>query len=207
MGTRTAPEPPSSTWWTSRVRRGHNAATGHHNKQQVIGSHALYRHYIHSRVHMPLAGSERSDVSGTRGTQLKEGAAINKSLSELGNVIAALTEPTRRHVPYRNSQLTRLLQDSLGGNSLCTMVACVTPVASCYQETLSTLRFAERVKKIVNVARENISPAALRMERLLAENAALRARVAELEAAAAGTGSVVVGSGHPAVSGACCVVS
>lgn len=103
-----------------------------------------------------LAGSERVDSSAT-GKQQKEGAHINKSLSALGNVINALAESGKgkRHIPYRDSKLTRLLQDSLGGNFLTTMIATVSPGSSNYGQTLSTLMYAERAKTIVNSATKN----------------------------------------------------
>jgi hypothetical protein len=97
-----------------------------------------------------LAGSERADAAQTTGVRLKEGAKINLSLLMLGNVINALTIPGRTHVPYRDSKLTRLLQDSLGANAYCMMILCVSPASINYDETLSSLRFAERVKKVKN---------------------------------------------------------
>jgi hypothetical protein len=86
---------------------------------------------------------------------LKEGAAINKSLSALGNVINALAEGKRSHVPYRDSKLTRLLQESLGGNSLTVMIATVSPSVFNMEETLSTLQYANRAKNIKNESRVN----------------------------------------------------
>jgi kinesin family protein 1 len=98
-----------------------------------------------------LAGSERSTVSGTSGLRLKEGSEINRSLSTLGRVISALADNKRNVVvPYRDSTLTWLLKDSLGGNSMTTMVANISPVVNSYEQTLSTLRFADSVKKIQN---------------------------------------------------------
>jgi hypothetical protein len=87
-----------------------------------------------SKIHLvDLAGSERADSTGAKGQRLKEGSAINQSLSSLGNVISALTanssEQTRRHVPYRDSKLTYLLSDSIGGNALTLMLTCCTPTA------------------------------------------------------------------------------
>ena len=154
------------------------AATTEHG-----GGDALTRE---SKLHLiDLAGSERADSTGATGERLKEGARINLSLTALGNVISALTTPGRAHVPYRDSKLTRLLQDSLGGNSYTAMVCCVSPAASNYDETLASLRFAARAKLVKNVARVNVDAAAARIAALLDENKLLRARVAELEAAAA----------------------
>lgn len=130
-----------------------------------------------------LAGSERVASTGAVGARLKEGAAINKSLSALGGVIAALTEAGRAHVPYRDSKLTRLLQDSLGGNSVTAMLACISPSPSSFDETLSTLRFAERVKRVRNVARVNVNDTAALVATLEAALAHSRARERLLEIA------------------------
>ncbi|CAM6042219.1 unnamed protein product [Sphagnum compactum] len=102
-----------------------------------------------------LAGSERQKLSGAEGDRLKEAANINKSLSTLGLVIMILIDVAngkQRHVPYRDSKLTFLLQDSLGGNSKTTMIANISPSSCCALETLSTLKFAQRAKKIKNNA-------------------------------------------------------
>lgn len=105
-----------------------------------------------------LAGSERQSKSGTTGERFKEATKINLSLSVLGNVISALVDSKTKHVPYRDSKLTRLLQDSLGGNSKTLMVACISPGANNYEETLSTLRYAKRAKNIQNKPRINADP-------------------------------------------------
>ncbi|CAG6017581.1 unnamed protein product [Menidia menidia] len=113
-----------------------------------------------SKIHLvDLAGSERADATHTTGTRLKEGANINKSLVTLGSVISALADPSmgrksakrkKIFIPYRDSVLTWLLKDSLGGNSITTMVATISPADVNYGETLSTLRYASRAKNIVN---------------------------------------------------------
>ncbi|XP_056270576.1 kinesin-like protein KIF1A isoform X6 [Pseudoliparis swirei] len=107
-----------------------------------------------------LAGSERADSTGATGTRLKEGANINKSLTTLGKVISALAEvdsglnknkkkkKVENHIPYRDSVLTWLLRENLGGNSRTTMVAALSPADINYEETLSTLRYADRAKQI-----------------------------------------------------------
>jgi hypothetical protein len=139
-----------------------------------------------SKLHLiDLAGSERADSTGAAGERLKEGAQINKSLSALGNVITALTTSGRSHVPYRDSKLTRLLQDSLGGNCVTVMLCCVSPAASSYDETLASLRFAQRAKLVKNVARINVDPAAARMAALEGQLRSLQARSTLLEAALA----------------------
>jgi hypothetical protein len=104
-----------------------------------------------------LAGSERAEKTGATGARLMEGAAINKSLTTLGNVINALasTDGKKRHVPYRDSKLTRLLQESLGGNSMTLMIAAVSPASDNFDESLSTLRYADRAKQIKNTAKRN----------------------------------------------------
>ena len=88
-----------------------------------------------------LAGSERQSKTGATGDRLKEATKINLSLSALGNVISALVDGKSKHIPYRDSKLTRLLQDSLGGNTKTLMVACLSPADNNYDETLSTLRY------------------------------------------------------------------
>ncbi|ODV79240.1 kinesin-domain-containing protein [Suhomyces tanzawaensis NRRL Y-17324] len=96
-----------------------------------------------------LAGSERAAATKNRGIRLNEGANINKSLLALGNCINALCDPRRRnHVPYRDSKLTRLLKFSLGGNCKTVMIVCVSPSSLHYDETLNTLKYADRAKEI-----------------------------------------------------------
>lgn len=103
-----------------------------------------------------LAGSERVRYSGATGRSLDESKKINQSLSALGNVIAALTDPRgRQHIPYRDSKLTRLLEDSLGGNCRTTMIAMISPALEAFAESLSTLKFANRAKSIKNEAHIN----------------------------------------------------
>ncbi|KAI9014813.1 hypothetical protein BC832DRAFT_546541 [Gaertneriomyces semiglobifer] len=151
-----------------------------------------------------LAGSERADATGATGVRLKEGANINKSLTTLGKVISALagapTSDGRRSsegshkrlarlkatkavssapafVPYRDSVLTWLLKDCLGGNSKTVMIAAISPADINYEETLSTLRYAERAKRIVNKAIVNEDANAKLMRDLQSEVAALRAKL------------------------------
>ncbi|CAK9208177.1 unnamed protein product [Sphagnum troendelagicum] len=103
-----------------------------------------------------LAGSERQKQTGAAGDRLKEAGNINKSLSQLGNVINILAEVAQsgkqRHIPYRDSRLTFLLQESLGGNAKLAMICAVSPASSCKSETLGTLRFAQRAKAMQNKA-------------------------------------------------------
>ncbi|KAM6969072.1 kinesin-like protein KIF3B [Tautogolabrus adspersus] len=105
-----------------------------------------------------LAGSERQSKTGAKGKRLKEAAKINLSLSALGNVISALVDGKSTHVPYRDSKLTRLLQDSLGGNAKTVMIATVGPSHKNFGESLATLRYASRAKNIKNKPRINEDP-------------------------------------------------
>jgi kinesin family protein 15 len=111
---------------------------------------------LRSRLHLvDLAGSERQKTTGAAGDRLKEASGINKSLSTLGLVIMSLVDQQQgrqRHIPYRDSKLTTLLRDSLGGNAKTVMVACISPAAINSAETLSTLRFADGAKRIKNKA-------------------------------------------------------
>ncbi|KAL2651860.1 hypothetical protein R1flu_019988 [Riccia fluitans] len=120
-----------------------------------------------------LAGSERQKQTGAAGERLKEAGNINKSLSQLGNVINILAEVAQtgkqRHIPYRDSRLTFLLQESLGGNAKLAMICAISPASSCRSETLSTLRFAQRAKAVQNKAvvnEENASDVNLLREQI-----------------------------------------
>ncbi|CAJ1942867.1 unnamed protein product [Sphenostylis stenocarpa] len=111
--------------------------------------------YLSAKLHLvDLAGSERAKRTGSDGLRLKEGIHINKGLLALGNVISALGDEKKRkegvHVPYRDSKLTRLLQDSLGGNSKTVMIACISPADVNAEETLNTLKYANRARNIQN---------------------------------------------------------
>ncbi|KHN24042.1 Kinesin-like protein KIF15 [Glycine soja] len=110
-----------------------------------------------SRINLvDLAGSERQKSTGAAGERLKEAGNINRSLSQLGNLINILAEVSQtgkqRHIPYRDSRLTFLLQESLGGNAKLAMICAISPAQSCRSETFSTLRFAQRAKAIKNKA-------------------------------------------------------
>ncbi|KAJ8257334.1 hypothetical protein GJAV_G00184480 [Gymnothorax javanicus] len=105
-----------------------------------------------------LAGSERQTKTGAQGDRLKEATKINLSLSALGNVISALVDGKSTHIPYRDSKLTRLLQDSLGGNARTVMVANIGPASYNVEETLTTLRYSNRAKNIKNKPRINEDP-------------------------------------------------
>lgn len=130
-----------------------------------------------------LAGSERATSTGATGARLKEGAEINRSLSTLGRVIAALADLSSGKkknaslVPYRDSVLTWLLKDSLGGNSMTAMIAAISPADINFDETLSTLRYADSAKRIKNHAVVNEDPNARMIRELKEELAQLRAKL------------------------------
>ncbi|KAI4904498.1 hypothetical protein NFI96_025300 [Prochilodus magdalenae] len=124
-----------------------------------------------------LAGSERQTKTGVKGERLKEAAKINLSLSALGNVISALADGRSSHIPYRDSKLTRLLRDSLGGNAKTIMVATLGPASCCYEETLTTLRYASRAKNIKNVPRVNEDPKDALLREFQQEIARLKAQL------------------------------
>ncbi|XP_053879233.1 kinesin-like protein KIF16B isoform X1 [Malaclemys terrapin pileata] len=144
-----------------------------------------------SKIHLvDLAGSERADATGATGVRLKEGGNINKSLVTLGNVISALadlsqdaTNPLAKKkqvfVPYRDSVLTWLLKDSLGGNSKTIMIATISPADVNYGETLSTLRYANRAKNIINKPTINEDPNVKLIRELRAEIARLKTLLAQ----------------------------
>jgi len=110
-----------------------------------------------------LAGSEKVSKTGASGQTLEEAKKINSSLSALGNVINALTDTKSSHVPYRDSKLTRILQESIGGNSRTSLIINCSPSNSNLQETISTLRFGTRAKKIKNKAHINNEPSGLEL--------------------------------------------
>lgn len=125
-----------------------------------------------------LAGSERQSKTGASAQRLKEASKINRALSSLGNVISSLAENSS-HIPYRDSKLTRLLQDSLGGNSKTIMVANIGPSEYNYSETLTTLRYAHRAKNIQNKPIKNEDPQDAKLKEYQEEIARLRALIEE----------------------------
>ncbi|OMJ85954.1 hypothetical protein SteCoe_12658 [Stentor coeruleus] len=129
-----------------------------------------------------LAGSERAGKTGATGDRLAEGSNINKSLSCLGKVITALAKKSQpggkgEVVPYRESKLTRILQNALGGNSKTTMIAAISPATFNFDETLSTLRYADQVKAIKNKAIINETPQEKLIRELREENERLKALI------------------------------
>ncbi|EQC39679.1 hypothetical protein SDRG_03108 [Saprolegnia diclina VS20] len=145
---------------------------------------------LRSKLHfVDLAGSERQKKTLAEGLRFREGVNINKGLLALGNVMNALSEK-KAHVPYRDSKLTRLLQDALGGNSQTLMLACVSPAKRHLSETLNSLEYAQRVRKICNNVSLNAvqsdSPAIAELRRqidaLLLEKTALQSQLVALVA-------------------------
>uniref|UniRef100_A0A8C3U176 Kinesin family member 21A n=1 Tax=Catharus ustulatus TaxID=91951 RepID=A0A8C3U176_CATUS len=128
-----------------------------------------------------LAGSERLKRTGATGERAKEGISINCGLLALGNVISALGDKSKKatHVPYRDSKLTRLLQDSLGGNSQTLMIACVSPSDRDFMETLNTLKYANRARNIKNKVMVNQDRASQQINALRSEIARLQMELME----------------------------
>ncbi|CAK4643208.1 hypothetical protein LEN26_003499 [Aphanomyces euteiches] len=141
-----------------------------------------------------LAGSERQSKTGATGDRLQEANKINLSLSALGNVISALVDGKSKHIPYRDSKLTRLLQDSLGGNTKTVMIANCGPADYNYEETLTTLRYASRAKQIKNKPKINEDPKDAMIREFQEEIEALKAKLASFAngGGGAGPGSAVV---------------
>ena len=153
----------ASTQMNSTSSRSHAIFSIHIKQTSIIGT-CLDKESISSindtnfetltaKLHFTdLAGSERLKRTGATGERMREGVSINSGLLALGNVISALGDVSKKstHIPYRDSKLTRVLQDSLGGNSRTLMIACVSPSDSDFMETLNTLKYANRAKNIKN---------------------------------------------------------
>ncbi|XP_045394646.1 chromosome-associated kinesin KIF4A isoform X2 [Lemur catta] len=146
----------ASTAMNSQSSRSHAIFTISIEQRKKSDKSSSFRTKLHL---VDLAGSERQKKTKAEGDRLKEGININRGLLCLGNVISALGDDKKGgFVPYRDSKLTRLLQDSLGGNSHTLMIACVSPADSNLEETLNTLRYADRARKIKNKPIVNIDP-------------------------------------------------
>eukprot|EP01122_Echinamoeba_exundans_P008431 TRINITY_DN2796_c0_g2_i2.p1 TRINITY_DN2796_c0_g2~~TRINITY_DN2796_c0_g2_i2.p1 ORF type:complete len:2084 (-),score=489.97 TRINITY_DN2796_c0_g2_i2:54-6305(-) len=161
---------------------------------------------IVSNIHMvDLAGSERASATGASGDRLREGSNINKSLSTLGKVISALAKRSEGKsgvfIPYRDSVLTWLLKESLGGNAKTIMLAAISPADVNYEETLSTLRYADSAKQIKNAAIVNEDPTQKLIRELQEEVERLRQLLSEKEAAIAAGAATASTNGAPAGAG------
>jgi kinesin family protein 3/17 len=141
-------------------------------------------HLKMGKLHLvDLAGSERSSKTGATGARALEGIKINLSLTALGNVISTLVDGKSQHIPYRDSKLTRMLQDALGGNAKTVMVANMGPADYNYDETMSTLRYANRAKNIKNKPRINEDPKDAMLREFQEELVKLREQAAALGSA------------------------
>ncbi|XP_033108904.1 kinesin-like protein KIF27 [Anneissia japonica] len=136
-----------------------------------------YNHLRTSKFHfVDLAGSERAHRTGNAGERFKESVYINSGLLALGNVISALSDQKKKnaHIPYRDSKITRILKDSLGGNAKTCMITCISPSAVNFDETLNSLKYANRAKNIKNKPIVNQDVQSIRMEEMQTEIQALR---------------------------------
>ncbi|XP_031214447.1 kinesin-like protein KIF27 isoform X4 [Mastomys coucha] len=135
-----------------------------------------HRHIVSKFHFVDLAGSERVTKTGNTGERFKESIQINSGLLALGNVISALGDPRRKssHIPYRDAKITRLLKDSLGGSAKTVMITCVSPSSSDFDESLNSLKYANRARNIRNKPTLNVSPQADRMDEMEFEIKLLR---------------------------------
>jgi kinesin family protein 5 len=193
----------SSTWMNSESSRSHSVLT-----ITVLQRDVLTGTSVKSKVNLvDLAGSEAVKKSGAANVQLEEANAINSSLTALGKVIYALTDAAATHVPFRDSKLTRMLQESLGGNAQTWLVINVSPSPLNAPETLSTLRFGMRAKNVKTKAVVNQIRSNRELEELLAKaQARIREQDAQIQnlllaaAAAASTGAAEPGGNRPAAA-------
>ncbi|KAK9112692.1 hypothetical protein Scep_020211 [Stephania cephalantha] len=164
---------------------------------EVNPNEDMNEEYLCAKLHLvDLAGSERAKRTGSDGLRFKEGVHINKGLLALGNVISALGDEKKRkegiHVPYRDSKLTRLLQDSLGGNSRTVMIACISPADINVEETLNTLKYANRARNIQNKPIVNRDPISSEMQRMRQQLECLQAELLCARGAGASSDEVQV---------------
>ncbi|CAD8103013.1 unnamed protein product [Paramecium primaurelia] len=171
---------------------------------QSSRSHCIFTVYVESQIVdakgnefirvgklnlVDLAGSERQSKTQATGDRLKEATKINLSLSALGNVISALVDGKTQHIPYRDSKLTRLLQDSLGGNTKTVMITALSPADFNYDETLSSLRYASRAKMIKNQPKINEDPKDALLKQQADEIQKLKEQLSKLNKNGGGGGS------------------
>ena len=182
-----------STLMNNTSSRAHTIVTIEFKQVQTVGKAKSEKL---SKINLvDLAGSERANSTGATGARLKEGCNINKSLLVLGNVINTLADKAlgkKKDVlpPYRDSALTRILQNALGGNSKTVMICALSPASINYEETLSTLRYADRAKKIQNKAVINESEHDKVVRLLKEENNELKKKIEELSQKLLGGGTV-----------------
>ena len=182
-----------STLMNNTSSRAHTIVTVEFKQVQTVGKTKSEKL---SKINLvDLAGSERANSTGATGARLKEGCNINKSLLVLGNVINTLADKAlgkKKDVlpPYRDSALTRILQNALGGNSKTVMICALSPASINYEETLSTLRYADRAKKIQNKAVINESEHDKVVRLLKEENNDLKKKIEELSQKLLGGGVV-----------------
>ncbi|XP_074835017.1 kinesin-like protein KIF18B [Carettochelys insculpta] len=200
-------QPKSAEQLLAMLASGNRNRTQHPTDANATSSrsHAVFQIYVKQRDRVvgirqdlqvakmsliDLAGSERASATNTKGERLREGANINRSLLALINVINALADAKSRksHVPYRDSKLTRLLKDSLGGNCRTVMIAAISPSALAYEDTYNTLKYASRAKEIKLSLKSNVlsldfhtSKHAAICEQLKAEVASLREKLQAYE--------------------------
>ena len=183
-----------STLMNNTSSRAHTIVTVEFKQVQQVGKTKSEKL---SKINLvDLAGSERANSTGATGERLKEGCNINKSLLILGNVINTLADKAsgkKKDVlpPYRDSALTRILQNALGGNSKTVMICALSPASINYEETLSTLRYADRAKKIQNKAVINESEHDKVVRLLKEENNDLKKKIEELSKKLLGGGTIV----------------
>ncbi|KAI8506347.1 Kinesin-like protein kif27 [Branchiostoma belcheri] len=142
-----------------------------------LDSTAKETRFVSSKFHfVDLAGSERAQKTGNVGDRFKESIHINSGLLALGNVISALGDTKKRvsHIPYRDSKITRLLKDSLGGNAQTAMITCISPSSSDFDETLNSLKYANRARNIKNKPIVNTDPQSIAMDAMRTEIEALK---------------------------------
>ncbi|KAM5273383.1 kinesin-like protein KIF18B [Ctenodactylus gundi] len=201
-------QPASAEQLLEMLTRGNQSRTQHPTDANATSSrsHAIFQISVKQQDRVPgltqaiqvakmslidLAGSERASSTHAKGERLREGANINRSLLALINVLNALADAKgrRSHVPYRDSKLTRLLKDSIGGNCRTVMIAAISPSALAYEDTYNTLKYADRAKEIRLTLKSNvisldchISQYATICQQLQAEVAALRKKLQEYEA-------------------------
>ncbi|XP_048187288.1 kinesin-like protein KIF27 isoform X4 [Perognathus longimembris pacificus] len=157
------------------------------------GSWYSHRHIISKFHFVDLAGSERVTKTGNTGERFKESIQINSGLLALGNVISALGDPRRKssHIPYRDAKITRLLKDSLGGSAKTVMITCVSPSSSDFDESLNSLKYANRARNIRNKPTLNFSPKSDRMDEMEFEIKLLREALQSQQASVSRTSQVL----------------